>query len=291
LQAGQPLARRAERQLDVFSLCPHLRGLRGGTVEAVAPTCLLAPIRPEEDDERVLRARDAGAPRRAEPAPCTWTGLEELRSEVRSALVRRATRRIEVDDIVQEALLRAARYRDSLVDPARLRAWVVRIALNVLRDQMRRDMRLPRVDVAEEVFELIEGREEIPGDPCVDDVVEAEGGIFDRDVMLRYLDRAFEDLPRCDRRVLHAYYSRDTAAGCVRESVPDLFKVHVFRARGRLARALRKRLALGAHAASAHVRNWPRAAAAFRNHRGARRAPVRLTHVQSGAEGIAGKET
>jgi RNA polymerase sigma factor (sigma-70 family) len=272
-------------------------------VEAVAPICSLQASPAEPNVRRVRDARDAEPARRADPGPCTWTGLEELRSEVRSAIVRRATRRIEVDDIVQEALLRAARYRRSLVDPERLRAWVVRIALNVLRDQMRRDMRIPRMDIAEEVFELIEGREEIPGDVCDDDAVEAEGGIFEREVMLRYLDRAFEDLPRCDRRVLQAYYSRDEAPprpGCMREGMPVLFKVHVFRARGRLARALRKRLALGAHRSSARRgpydtnaqrMNAPDPAGAGRNHRGARCAPVRVTHVQSGASGIAGKET
>lgn len=202
--------------------------------------------------ERLEPVRISDTRMRAEPVRCTWTGLEDLRSEVRAAIARHASRRIELDDVVQEALLRAARYRNGLSDPSRLRGWVIRIAMNVLRDQMRRDLRLPRVEKPDEVFELIEGREGIPGDACEDDTLESEGTLFEREVVLAHLDRVFEELPRGDRRVLDAFYGNGARrANFVREGAPDLFKVQVFRARARLARALRKRLALGLRADAA----------------------------------------
>jgi RNA polymerase sigma factor (sigma-70 family) len=235
-------------------------------VEAIAPRRCAAP------------PHDPSRSRADEADRCTWSGLEDLRPQVRAAVAHRCRGRcVEVDDVVQEALLRAARYRHSLIDPERLRAWVVRIGLNVLRDQMRRELRLPRVEKPDEVFDLLEGREEIPGDPPDDDALEAEGLVFERQVVLRHLDLAIEELPRGDRRVLDAFYERVDAtrrASCVRETGPELFKVQVFRARGRLARALRKRLALGAHADVA--------AQPPMHHRSASCAPVRSRSMQSG---------
>lgn len=203
----------------------------------------------------------------------TWTGLEELRSDVRAAISRQACRRVDVDDVVQEALLRAARYRHGLGDPARLRAWVIRIALNVMRDTVRRDLRLPRVEKADDVFELLAGREEIPGDGPEDDALEAEGEIFERQVLIRHLGRALSDLPRSDQRVLGAWYAdadgkRPTPH--VREVAADLAKVQVFRARNRLSRLLRKRLALNV---PLEAREPPTPKKDDR--RGARRASVR----------------
>lgn len=180
---------------------------------------------------------------------CSWIGLEELRSDVRAALSRRSCRRVELDDVVQEALMRAARYRGSLCDPGRLRAWVIRIALNVMRDAVRRDQRLPRIEKPDEVLELVAGREDIPGDPPEDDSVEAEGELFERHVLIQHMDRALMDLPRVDQRVLGAWYAEhdpDRPALHVREVADDMDKVRVFRARARLTRLLRKRLALDA---------------------------------------------
>jgi len=241
-------------------------------VEAVAPS----------------RRRSEEPIRRAEAARCTWSGLDGLRPEIRAAIARRACPNIELDDVVQEALLRAARYRHSLIDPERLRAWVIRIAFNVLRDQMRRDLRLPRVEKADEVLELLEGREAIPGETGEEDALEAEGTILDRELVLRQLDRAFQELPRADRRVLDAFYAQGdptSSHACVRESAPDLSKVQVFRARARLARALRKRLALGLRADAA-----ARPPGSRKKRRSAPCAPVRPPHVQSGALGAAGNE-
>ncbi len=256
-------------------------------MEALATQPCAAPIRTFEpslgDGGRAVAVDNA-----REPERCTWSGLESLRSDVRAAVARRCrSRRVEIEDVVQEALLRAARYRHKLIDPERLRAWVIRIGLNVLRDQMRRDLRLPRVEKGDDVFDLLEGREEIPGDPPEDDALEAEGEIFERCTVMRHLDRAFEELPRSDRRVLTAYYERGDVsrrASCVRETGAELFKVRVHRARGRLERALRKRLSLGPRV---RTRASPAADSSLQNVRSAMCAPVRPSELQSGpAAGI-----
>lgn len=254
-------------------------------MEALASGPCVAPSRSLCRDDRafdpdvigqlVALELDADDVRRSAPH-YAWTGLEDLRSEVRTAIARQCRHRhVDADDIVQEALMRAARNRHSLTDPERLRAWVVRIGLNVLRDEMRRDMRLPRVDKGDELFDMLEGREEIPGDPP-EDALEAEGEVFERCSVMRQLDCALEELPRDDRRVLDAYYQRgdpSRRASCVRESGPELFKVHVFRARSRLARMLRKRLALGL-CGDALTRT---AGPSTHDFRSARCAPVRRT--------------
>jgi RNA polymerase sigma factor (sigma-70 family) len=256
-------------------------------VEALAPRPSTAPIHTFEPSYlepghgiALEAGRDADL--------YTWTGLESLRSDVRAAVARRCrSRRVEIEDVVQEALLRAARYRHKLNDPERLRAWVIRIGLNVLRDQMRRDLRIPRVEKGDDVFDLLEGREEIPGDPPEDDALVAEGAIFERCTVMRHLDRAFEELPRGDRRVLTAYYERDEGsrrASCVREAGAELFKMRVHRARGRLERALRKRLCLNPRVRSRASRVDDSAQQIVRS---ATCAPARRTELQSGqAAGI-----
>lgn len=210
---------------------PRAGSHRHGRIDAVPDPALVA--RGEE--------RTCGAIARE-----SWNGLEELRADVRAALARHACRGAELDDVVQEALLRAARYRGSLTDVERLRAWVIRIALNVMRDHLRRDLRLPRIEESEDVFARTEGREAIPGEDSEDESLEAEGVVFDRAYVLRHLDEALSELPRMDQRVLGAWYAPpgDLRALHVRESMSDLAKVRAFRARNRLTRLLRRRLAL-----------------------------------------------
>jgi len=214
------------------------------------------PATPSESTSRPSRRSvpTSAATPHARPAPSSipsvsWAGLEELRADVHTALSRHVSRGIELEDVVQESLMRAARYRASLGDSSRLRGWVIRIALNVLRDHVRRDLRLPRIEQPDEVFEATEGREAIPGDDPDEEPVEAEGIVFEREFLLRHLDRALAELPRTDRRVLSAWYADDDdrrRASHVRETAPELAKVRAFRARSRLTRLLRLRLSLDA---------------------------------------------
>jgi hypothetical protein len=98
--------------------------------------------------------------------PCIqrWRGLEELRPALRTYLKRRCRDLFELEDVVQETLLRAARYRTSLDDSRRLRGWTLRIAINVMRDRLRREARRSRLELGDERLEEIESREPVPGE-------------------------------------------------------------------------------------------------------------------------------
>ena len=205
----------------------------------------------------------------------SWEGLEELREEVKQSLLRFTYRAEELDDAVQETLLRAARFRHRLSDDARLRPWVMRIAQNVMRDRRRREKRLPRVEGTDELFACLEGRETIPGEDDPDELLEAGGEVWERAVVLRHFERALRDLPRSDQRVLDLWYScpdDEPRASRVCEHSPALAKVRVFRARSRLVRLLRRRLALSSYAAGED--RLPRLESPTKERRGARCAAV-----------------
>lgn len=188
--------------------------------------------------------------------PSRWLGLDELRPGLRAFLRRHCRDGAELEDVLQETLLRAARYRGSLSDPRNLRGWTQRIALNVLRDRLRRGRRQRRVEAGEECLDLTEGREAIPGE--LDEGVHLRLGSFlvDRRVALAELDQAVEELKPADRAVLRSYYGgaqscAATASECGISS--SLVKVRLFRARKRLMRVLRRRLGT----LSESQREWP----------------------------------
>jgi RNA polymerase sigma-70 factor (ECF subfamily) len=161
----------------------------------------------------------------------------------------------EIDDVIQEALLRAARYRGSLNDPARLRAWVIRIAANCLADHLRREGRLPRGEAGEEVFDRIEGREDVPGEIADDGQVAVNGQVVEKQTALRHVFGAMRRLRAEDQLVLDSYYTRqrtslETARICA--VAPDLVKCRLFRARRRLRLTLRN--SLGAAWEPVHAR-------------------------------------
>jgi RNA polymerase sigma-70 factor (ECF subfamily) len=200
---------------------------------------------------RPRRARLFGANREehleAESAVESWAGLEDLRPVLRGYLARRCRDQSEIDDVIQEALMRAARYRGSLSDPQRLRAWVVRIAANCLRDHLRREGRLPRGEAGEDVFDRMEGREVAPGELPEDRRLALNGVVVERELALRHLTLAMRRLREADQRVLDAYYAHRQSCACaemaqVCEVAPELVKCRLFRARRRLRRNLRVRL-------------------------------------------------
>ncbi len=194
------------------------------------------------------------------PAPVRyrWDGLEELRPALHRYLARRCRDEGEVDDVVQETFLRAARYRGSLAQPQKLQGWALRIALNVLRDQRRREEPALVAEGPEDA--LGEVAERPDGFPAAGTSLGALAGadepdgdlrlgryLVPREVALRGLRTVLSGL-RCDeRRMLDAYYAPgggpDLAA---RElALPrDLVKVRVFRLRRRLNGMLRRRFAL-----------------------------------------------
>ena len=166
---------------------------------------------------------------------------------LRRFLRRRCRDENEVEDLVQETLIRAARYRGHLTHLDRLRSWSLQIASNVFRDHLRRSVRRPVVGVKEEILEEVPGGEQAPGELIEGDLLELEGDVLDKQVVLGMLSGALKDLVDHDQLVLSSYYgggqsTAATASVCgIRQ---DLVKVRLFRARRRLERAVRQRLAL-----------------------------------------------
>jgi RNA polymerase sigma-70 factor (ECF subfamily) len=200
-----------------------------------------------------------------------WNGLAELRPAVRDYLFRHCRDESEADDIVQDTLIRASRYRGSLLEVKRLRPWLLRIAMNVLRDHVRKERRLPRIDADPEIFDRLEGREDVPGEVREEVQVELDGALLEKPRVLVQLFDAKRRLRLRDRIVLDSHYEAGRSCGetAVLCAIPrDLVKVRLFRARKRLHRALRSDLrreaearAEGAASLEAHDRGATCAAA------------------------------
>ncbi len=184
---------------------------------------------------------------RAIPVDPEWTGLEALSMDLRRFLAQRCRDESEIDDVVQETLLRAARYRDRLTEPEKLLPWARRIAANVLCDRFRRECRVDRAGLADGMLDGFAA-------PELDHVDEDDGGevrcgswVLDKDAALELLAGELVELRPEDRRLLTTFYSgaqscREAAATC---EVPlALVKVRLFRARKRLLKAMRRRLAM-----------------------------------------------
>jgi RNA polymerase sigma-70 factor (ECF subfamily) len=210
----------------------------------------------------------------------SWNDLGDLRPVVVAYLGRYTRDDAEIEDVAQEAMLRAARFRIHLSGPERLRPWLLRIALNVLRDRLRRERRLPRADHDDEVFDSLEGREEIPGEPSGEMRMALSGQLVERCAVFEHLEAALAGLRASDRGVLAAWYGEDASRGRasrVCERAPRMAKVRVFRARRRLTRALIQRFLVDEEF------DWPPGEAALpeprtgRGARGARAAAVPTT--------------
>jgi RNA polymerase sigma factor (sigma-70 family) len=182
----------------------------------------------------------------------TWEGLEGLRPVLRSFLARQCTDENEVDDVVQETYLRAARYRAGLVEPRRLKAWTLRIAANVLMDRRQRASRYVgsfRGPGTPEEDGSPSGATPEPAAPEEEPEPPLTIGRFEveRADAVGLLRRVLGGLRDDDRRVLDSYYGgsqscRRTGDEC---GIPaHLVKVRLFRARQRLCRAMRHRIAL-----------------------------------------------
>lgn len=181
-----------------------------------------------------------------ERARVDWTGLDRVAPELRRSLVGMLPDENELEDVVQEALLRAARYRQGLEDPGRLLAWTRRIARNVSRDRRRNEWRRRRPEEDERLILGLEGREPVPGDEPAGVLVRVDGEEVELAHCLRHLGPALGELEERDRQLLLAYYHEDldTAAVARRCSIRrNNVKLRLYRARRRLAERLRRRLA------------------------------------------------
>ncbi|MCK6445184.1 MAG: RNA polymerase sigma factor [Planctomycetes bacterium] len=178
-------------------------------------------------------------------SPARWLGLDDLRPTLRSFLRTRCPDRSELEDVLHETLLRAARYRHSLADPRNLSGWTHSIAVNVVRDRARRLRRQERMESGNQLFDGLIGREPIPGEEDHDDLLRFGPLVVERAVALRELEAALLELKPADREVLESYYHDERSCGETADmcGIPSpLVKVRLYRARQRLMRTLRRRL-------------------------------------------------
>lgn len=180
------------------------------------------------------------------PEQDNWTGLEHLVAPLQRYLHRRCACSHDVQDALQETLLRAARYRKQGLEPDRVRAWAIGIAANVVRDQGKRRGRAPSVGHEDKVFAQFCGRELDPAERDERAPLRVMDRWFEMDLLVQHLGQALADLSEPDRLVLHCYYSGEgstqEAAQLLRTS-QSLVKVRLFRARQRVRRKMELSLA------------------------------------------------
>ena len=171
----------------------------------------------------------------------TWTGLIDLERELRAFLGRRCRDESELDDVVQETFLRAARFRTSVQDTRNLRGWTLRIGGNVLRDRQRRESRLPRQTVAGSLDLESLGDPRDPFDEDQGRAVQMGGRWVGHAEAAELLRQALGRLGDHDRAVLDAYYCRGATTERIAAELGlprELVKVRLFRARRRLMQRL-----------------------------------------------------
>jgi len=172
-----------------------------------------------------------------------WQGLEELRGILRAVLSRHCQDESETDDVIQETYLRAARYRSNLTEAKRLRSWTIRIALNVLADWKRRARRCVPTAPDEACLQV---ESEVGPHEDLEAPFRLDRWQLEKETALGVMSQALGDRDGDDQRVLGSFYRgaqscRETADEC---DIPHhLVKVRLFRARQRLLRAIRGRLA------------------------------------------------
>lgn len=177
------------------------------------------------------------------PEAAAWLGLEEIRGSLQAFLGRHCSDDNDIEDVIQETFVRAARYR-TFCRVRNLRPWAKRIALNVLADWRRRACRCP--------VQPLDGLE---SDPPARSEEEPEGALLvgrwqvEAGAALAMVHHELPQLRSTDRLLLDRYYREQRSvreAGEAAGVPPGLAKVRLFRARRRLLRALRRRIALEA---------------------------------------------
>ena len=177
-----------------------------------------------------------------------WRGLEEQRQHLESYLSRRCADMNDVDDVVQETMIRAARFRKKLDQPERLRAWLASIAGNVLLDRKRRNSRFIRQAADDYMLESVPATE--PEEQMFGTEPDLRWGnwLLNREKVLACLSGELRKLESGDRDLLLSFYGRERG-GCREVAseyglTPNIVKMRLFRARHRLLRAVSRRFAL-----------------------------------------------
>ncbi|MEL6713460.1 MAG: sigma-70 family RNA polymerase sigma factor [Planctomycetota bacterium] len=176
-----------------------------------------------------------------------WSRFAPYRADLVRSMQARGQDACTAEDLAQEAIVRASTARRG-GSVGRPRAWLERIALNLLRDRMRPRVaeRLAVVDLDDARFG-IPGREPNPGDDAETSWVRTDRGLVRASLLVDDLHRVLRELPPVQRRVLELYYlegrtMREVAAHL--STRPSLAKCWLYRARQSLHRRMIRRSAL-----------------------------------------------
>ena len=177
---------------------------------------------------------------------CPWKDLGELQPLLRAFLRPRVRDVNDLEDVVQDALLRAARFRAGEGEPEKLQAWILRIAENSLSDYRRRRLRLPVREVDADVLDGFEGRERPPGDEADPSRFLLAERPVERQRLLACVGSALRELDDDDQDVLDNFYAGAGRCCDVARDLdlaPELVKSRLHRARQRLSLLVHRRLA------------------------------------------------
>ncbi len=161
--------------------------------------------------------------------------FEEFKDRLQRYITSLVQDPLQAEDLLQETFLRAHRRRESLRDPAALKAWLYRIATNLCADHFRRLVSPIAAPLPElELTGMMEGGGADHEEPGIDSLV-AQGE------MSRCVQRLIHQLPETYRLPIllhdvHGLTNSETAQvlGCSLE----VAKIHLHRARRKLKEAL-----------------------------------------------------
>lgn len=180
----------------------------------------------------------------SEVAKAEWGGLREVEAVVRGWLWRRCRHDSDVDDVVQDTLLRAARYRGRLEHSERLAGWALSIAANTLRDRKRRERRCASADGGELDLDQLAGAGRACESPAGSSALRIGGVWVTTEEALEELREALCGLRPSDRELLLEFYggaSMRELAGRLGVGTTAI-KCRLYRARRGLTRVLEQRL-------------------------------------------------
>ena len=168
-----------------------------------------------------------------------WDGLEERRGDLESKVSRWSRDKSEVEDVVQETMIRAARYRMSLREPQRMGSWMERIAWNVLKSLRGREARRPISVMENGQLDTTEGREPDPEIEFVEEALWISGSEVERARLTSLLEGAIRALPDHEQSLIEAAYSKQMSPCAISEVLGVrrvLVKSRLYRVRQKLRR-------------------------------------------------------
>jgi len=168
-----------------------------------------------------------------------WDGLAERRVRLEKKVSGWSRDKSVVDDVVQETMIRAARYRGGLREPERMDSWIDRIAWNVLKSHASREARRGMSLLDHSELDASEGREEDPEIQLVEEVHWVSDIEVGAGRLSSLLEGAIRALPEHERRMIQAAYSEQMSPSAISEAFGvrrELVKSRLYRIRQKLRR-------------------------------------------------------